>query len=170
MQQTVSLVEWDQVSSKSPGEVERALQEDQVQMESCHEFYPAWGDSDRLAVFLGFALLWVGDNGPREMALHVREGLYPILGQQYQKDELGLSSVTEGVIAVTLSPESIATMVSHCRELDGEALEGLLRAGQPKLLEAFDEREVPLPGYMKQWTDVLEIAHERGRGIFLFVG
>lgn len=170
MQQTVSLVEWRQVSSMSPEEVERALQEDRVRMESCHEFYPTWGDSDRLAVFLGFALLWVGDDGPREMALHVREGLYPILGQQYQKDELGLSAVTEGVIAVSLSPETIATMVSHCRALDGEALEALLRVKQPKLLEGFDKREVSLPGYMKQWTDVLEIAHERGRRIFLFVG
>ena len=170
MQQSVSLVDWGQVSSMSPSEVDKALQEDRLQIESYLDFYPEWSDSDMFAVFLGFALLWVGDNGPSEIALHVREGLYPVLGQQHERDELGMSAVSEGVIAVTLSPETIATMVSHCRELEGEALEALLRAKQPKLLEDFDERDVSFPGYMKQWTDVLGIAHERGLGIFLFVG
>jgi hypothetical protein len=170
MQQTVSLVDWDQVSSKSPAEVERALQEDRVQMESYLDFYPEWGDSDKLACFLGFALHWVADNGPEDMALQVREGLYPILGQQHQRDELQLSDVTGGVIAVALSPATIATMVAYCRQLDGRALEALLRVKAPKLLEDFDKWEISFLGYLKQWTDVLGIAHERERGLFLFVG
>ena len=61
-------------------------------------------------------------------------------------------------------------MVAYCRQLDGRALEALLRVKAPKLLEDFDKWQIAFLGYLKQWTDVLGIAHERERGLFLFVG
>ena len=149
MQQRVSLVDWGQVSSMALEEVVEALEEDRLRMESYLDFYPEWGDSDKLACFLGFALHWVADNGPEEMALQVREGLYPILGQHYQKDELGLEDFTEGVLAVSLSPETIATMVAYCRQLDRKALEALLRKKAPDLLQYFDKYDISFLGYLR---------------------